>query len=70
LTSFVNATINVLALSNKENTKQILLKIIDKIIIGKEKIEVFGGKFKLAEFVSKTKMGTSNEVPTFVSMWR
>ena len=70
ITSFVKATIKVLARSNEVNSKQILLKVIDKILVGKEKIEVIGAKFKLAEFVSKTKMGTSNEVPIFVSMCR
>jgi hypothetical protein len=70
IASFVKATIKVLACSNEENSKQILLRVIDKILVDKEKIEVIGAKFKLAEFVSKTKMGTSNEVPTFVSMWR
>jgi site-specific DNA recombinase len=67
---FVKAAINVLSDANQENSKQVLLKIIDKILVTKEKIEVLGCNFKIAEFVSKTKMGTSNEVPTFVSMWR
>jgi len=70
IAGFVKAIIKVLARSNEENSKQILLKIIDKIVVGKDKMEVVGAKFKLAEFISKTKMGTSNEVPTFVSMWR
>jgi site-specific DNA recombinase len=68
--AFVKAAINVLSGTNQENSKQVLLKIIDKILVNKEKIEVFGSNFKIAEFVSKTKMGTSNEVPIFVSMWR
>jgi site-specific DNA recombinase len=70
ITCFINAIIKVFVRSNEENSKQILLKVIDKILVGKDKIEVIGARFKLAEFVSKTKMGTSNEVPTFVSMWR
>jgi len=68
--AFVKATINVLSATNQENSKQVLLKIIDKILVNKEKIEVFGSNFRIAEFVSKTKMGTSSEVPTFVSIWR
>jgi DNA invertase Pin-like site-specific DNA recombinase len=68
--AFVKAAISVLSGTNLENSKQVLLKIIDKILVNKEKIEVFGSNFKIAEFVSKTKMGTSNEVPTFVSIWR
>jgi DNA invertase Pin-like site-specific DNA recombinase len=67
---FVEVTKMVLAQSNQETSKQILIKIIDKILVRKEKIEVYCGKFKLVEFVSKTKMGTSKEVPIFVSMWR
>ena len=68
--AFVEVTKMVLAQSNQETSKQILIKIIDKILVKKEKIEVYGGKFKLVEFVSKTKMGPSKEVPIFVSMWR
>ena len=68
--AFVKAAINVLSATNQKNSKQVLLKIIDKILVNREKIEVFGSKFKIAEFVSKRKMGTSLEVPTFVSIWR
>jgi len=62
--------VSVLSGTNLENSKQVLLKIIDKILVNKDKIEVLGLNFKIAEFVSKTKMGTSDEVPTFVSIWR
>jgi len=68
--AFVKATVSVLSNQNQENSKQILLKIIDRILVNKDKIEVCGANFKIAEFVSKTKMGTSYEVPTFVSIWR
>ncbi|MDP7591130.1 MAG: hypothetical protein QF552_00220, partial [Litorilituus sp.] len=68
--AFVKAAINVLSATNQKNSKQVLLKIIDKILVNREKIEVFGSNFKIAEFVSKIKMGTSLEVPTFVSIWR
>ncbi|SEL12243.1 Site-specific DNA recombinase [Colwellia chukchiensis] len=70
INAFVKASKKVLAGSNEDITKQLLLKIVDKILVSKKKVTVFGSNFKLAEIVSKTKMGTSLEVPTFVSIWR
>jgi hypothetical protein len=67
---FVEAATLILSNSNTDSCKQLLLKIIDKILVKKNEIIVRGTKFILAEFVSKTKMGTSLEVPTFVSIWR
>jgi DNA invertase Pin-like site-specific DNA recombinase len=70
ITTFVKATKEVLTDTNKEGCKQLLMKVIEKVSVSETKITVYGTKFQLAELVSKTKMGTSNEVPTFVSMWR
>ena len=68
--AFVQAAQDVLTNQSNESAKQLLLLLVSNILIYKEKLIISGVKFNLAEIISKTKMGTSNEVPMFVSIWR
>jgi len=56
--------------NNPELVKSYLMCVIDRIEVTSDKALIKGGKVQLMETISKTKMGTSNEVPTFVSIWR
>ena len=57
--------------SNKpELAKSYLMTVIDKIEVTSDKALIKRGKVRLMETISKTKMGTPNEVPIFVSIWR
>lgn len=67
---FAEAAKEILLNTNTECCKQLLLKLVSNITVGKNEITVRGANFRLAEFVSKTKMGTPNEVPTFITIWR
>ena len=68
--AFINAAKNIFMGKNKESAKQLLLQLVDKIEVSDSEIKTSGTKFSLIELVSQTKMGTSSEVPIFVTMWR
>ena len=71
--AFIKATKKVFSIKNRGSVKQLLISLIDKIEVTDKKITVFGPKYKLIELVSKTRIekeGTSEEVPSFVSIWR
>jgi hypothetical protein len=55
---------------NEALLKRYLSVIIEKITVYNHKAIVTGSKLNLAILASKTKRGTSNEVPPFVSIWR
>ena len=70
IAAFVEATTKFLSGEKLENSKPLLLKIIDSIIIDREKIEILGSNFKLAELISKRDLSSHYVLPTFVSIWR
>jgi hypothetical protein len=51
-------------------TKAFLRTIISKMDVKPTEVTIIGSNIPMLNAISKTKMGTSNEVPTFVSMWR
>jgi DNA invertase Pin-like site-specific DNA recombinase len=67
---FVGIAKEVLTKNNIEASKAFLKTIITKIIVSPRNVKIEGNNFQLASTVSQTKMGTSNKVPIFVSMWR
>lgn len=46
------------------------MTVIYKIEVTSDKALIKGGKVQLMETISKTKVGISSDVPTFVSIWR
>lgn len=67
---FVKAVKNVLFSEDRTLTKSFLRATIDRIDASSTKIEVIGSNMGMINAISKTKMGTSFEVPTSVSIWR
>ena len=67
---FIEAIKKVLMSSDKNLTKAFLRTIITKIEVKPTEVTIIGSNMQMLNAISKTKMGTSNEVPTFVSMWR
>lgn len=50
--------------------KSFLKTVIERIDVSVEDISIVGSNMGMIHAISKTKMGTSNEVPIFVSIWR
>jgi len=67
---FINAVLDVFSDNNKIAAKAYLLAIVDIITVSVDEVIIKGGNYKLVNSISKTKTGTSNEVPISVSEWR
>jgi vacuolar-type H+-ATPase subunit D/Vma8 len=67
---FVKAVKKVLFSEDRTLTKSFLRATIDRIEVSSSKMEVIGSKMGMINAISKTKMGTSLEVPISVSIWR
>jgi DNA invertase Pin-like site-specific DNA recombinase len=67
---FIKVIREVFSSGNVNASKAYLLAIVDKIIVRPNEIEVSGANMKLLNTISETKMGTSIEVPIYVSIWR
>lgn len=68
--TFTKITKMVLLGSDHDYRKSFLRATISQITVDNENLTFKGSNLALLDLVSKTKMGTSNEVPTFVSIWR
>jgi hypothetical protein len=67
---FIETIKKVLLSGNKTLTKAFLRTIISKIDVKPTEVTIIGSNIQMLNAISKTKMGTSNEVPTIVSMWQ
>lgn len=67
---FIKIIKKVLLYNDKNLTKAFLRSIISRIDVKPTEATIIGGNIQMLNAISKTKMGTSNEVPIFVSMWR
>ncbi|MBA6357488.1 MULTISPECIES: recombinase family protein [unclassified Colwellia] len=67
---FVDIAKEVLTNNDIEARKAFLKTVITEIIVTPRSAKIEGNNFQLASTVSQTKMGTTNVVPTLVSMWR
>ena len=67
---FVKAVRKVLFSKDRTLTKSFLRATIDRIDVRSTEIEIVGSNMAMINAISKTKMGTSYEVPTSVSIWR
>jgi len=70
INAFMKVVQNVLLSEDSLLTKSFLRTIIDRIEVSPSKLTMVGSNMNMMYAISKTKMGTSSEVPTFVSMWR
>lgn len=64
---FIKIIKKVLLSNDKSLTKAFLISRID---VKPTEATISGSNIQMLNAISKTKMGTSIEVPTFVSMWR
>jgi len=68
--AFCKAIKKAIKESGDEFLKSLLLATVKEIKVFKEEVSIKSYNYQLVNTVSKTKMGTSIEVPTLVSMWR
>ncbi|WP_166422398.1 recombinase family protein [Paraglaciecola sp. 20A4] len=68
---FIGDSFDTLASSRPEAVKAYLASIINEIRVHKKSVKVVGGNYPLVDIISRSKkMGTSNEVPTYFTIWR
>tara|TARA_R110000765_G_scaffold425778_1_gene539565 strand:- start:10 stop:1626 length:1617 start_codon:yes stop_codon:yes gene_type:complete len=68
---FIANSFDTMASSNPEAIKAYLASIINEIRVYKKSVKVVGGNHPLVDIISRSKkMGISNEVPTYFTIWR
>jgi site-specific DNA recombinase len=67
---FIKTIKKVLLSGDKRLTKAFLRTIISKIDVKPTEVTIIESNIQMLNAISKAKVAASNEVPTFVSMWR
>ncbi|MDB1123407.1 recombinase family protein [Vibrio algarum] len=67
---FVDTLRQLISESDEEAKKALFLQILGEVKVNTDQVEMSGSKLVLLSIISKTKAGTTNVVPAFITKWR